>query len=202
MWLVYGIMNKITSETYVGCTNNLNKRISSHLRSASLRRSRLARDLDELTILQFEIAVLEDRLETEASAIEREMYYIKVLDTFNHGYNSNEGGYGQPKGCTPWNKGLKGVYTDEHRAKISGRRRGVATTPKGSRNDKAAENGRRGAMKIKTLATGRKRLTRDDGSWTWMYPRSDGTWYIRDRQTRNSKWKEVDVTPPLTLTVL
>ena len=41
---------------------------------------------------------------------------------------------------------------------------------KGKPNTKAAENARKGAKKLSEKATGRKRLYREDGTWTWQYP--------------------------------
>jgi hypothetical protein len=37
-------------------------------------------------------------------------------------------------------------------------------------NPSAAENARKGAAKLSAKAKGRKRLYREDGSWTWFYP--------------------------------
>jgi len=34
----------------------------------------------------------------------------------------------------------------------------------------AAENGRKSAGKLSATVTGRKRLYRKDGTWTWQYP--------------------------------
>jgi hypothetical protein len=44
------------------------------------------------------------------------------------------------------------------------------TRNKGIPNPKAAENARKGAKKQSEKVTGRKRLYREDGSWTWKYP--------------------------------
>ena len=41
---------------------------------------------------------------------------------------------------------------------------------KGISNPNAAENARKGAVKLSNTAKGRKRLYKDDGSWTWQYP--------------------------------
>ena len=48
------------------------------------------------------------------------------------------------KGATPWNKGIP--------------------------NPQAAENARKGAVKLSNTVKGRKRLYKEDGSWTWQYP--------------------------------
>lgn len=41
---------------------------------------------------------------------------------------------------------------------------------KGKKAPYSAENGKKSADKIKSIATGRKRKYRSDGSWTWEYP--------------------------------
>jgi hypothetical protein len=41
---------------------------------------------------------------------------------------------------------------------------------KGLSNPTAAENARKGAAKLSAKARGRKRLYKEDGSWTWHYP--------------------------------
>lgn len=42
---------------------------------------------------------------------------------------------------------------------------------KGIPNPQAADNAKRGGPKQSIIATGRKRLYREDGSWTWYYPK-------------------------------
>jgi hypothetical protein len=76
---------------------------------------------------------------------------------------------GKPKGIAPWNKGKTGVYSPEHRKRISEWRTGVATT-KGKPNPQAADNARKGAAKLSAKAKGRTRLYKEDGTWTWQYP--------------------------------
>jgi hypothetical protein len=76
---------------------------------------------------------------------------------------------GKPKGIAPWNKGKTGVYSPEHRKRISEWRTGVATT-KGKPNPQAADNARKGASKLSAKAKGRTRLYKEDGTWTWQYP--------------------------------
>jgi site-specific DNA recombinase len=58
------------------------------------------------------------------------------------------------KGRIPWNKGLGGT----------------PAWNKGQKNALGAENGRKGAEKMRLIATGRKRQYRPDGTWTWVYP--------------------------------
>lgn len=77
--------------------------------------------------------------------------------------------HGKPKGTSPWNKGKLNVYSEETKAKMSAARLGKPTT-KGRSNPLAAENARKGAAKLANTVTGRTRLYREDGSWTWQYP--------------------------------
>lgn len=77
---------------------------------------------------------------------------------------------GRKVGSIPWNKGTKGLYSEEYRAKIAASRKGRSTT-KGKPNPSAAENGRKGAAKMADKAKGRTRLYKEDGSWTWQYPK-------------------------------
>ncbi len=77
--------------------------------------------------------------------------------------------HGKPKGTAPWNKGKINAISDEARTKMSTARLGKPTT-KGRTNPLAAENARKGATKLASLATGRKRKILPDGKWTWEYP--------------------------------
>jgi hypothetical protein len=77
---------------------------------------------------------------------------------------------GRKIGSIPWNKGTKGAYSEEYRAKIAASRKGKPTT-KGKSNPAAAENGRKGAVTLAAKAKGRTRLYKEDGSWTWQYPK-------------------------------
>jgi hypothetical protein len=76
---------------------------------------------------------------------------------------------GQKPGSTPWNKGKSGIYTADTRKKMSDARKGKPTT-KGRKNPLAAENARRGSVKLSQKVTGRKLHTREDGSRYWVYP--------------------------------
>lgn len=47
---------------------------------------------------------------------------------------------------------------------------GRPTWNKGLPNPTSAANGKKGSAKLSAKVTGRTRLYRDDGSWTWQYP--------------------------------
>jgi hypothetical protein len=55
-------------------------------------------------------------------------------------------------------------------AKGAKSREGWTVWNKGLPSPRSAENGRKGAEKLRSRATGRKRSYRPDGSWTWVYP--------------------------------
>ena len=48
---------------------------------------------------------------------------------------------------------------------------GRKTWNKGLPNPTSADNGKKGAAKMAAIAKGRTRLYREDGSWTWQYPK-------------------------------
>ena len=76
---------------------------------------------------------------------------------------------GAPTGNTPWNKGTVGAYSEEYRKKLSEKRKLRSSWNKGKSNPQAAENARKGAEKLSAKCKGRKRLYKDDGTWTWQY---------------------------------
>jgi hypothetical protein len=56
------------------------------------------------------------------------------------------------------------------RPELSARMMGKIPWNKGIANPQAIENARKGAKKLSEKAKGRKRLYKEDGSWTWQYP--------------------------------
>jgi hypothetical protein len=76
-----------------------------------------------------------------------------------------------------WNKGTgkpkikKGPATGDRNASSRPEvREKIRQAHKGKPRPYSAETGRRSAAKISATVTGRKRLYKDDGSWTWQYP--------------------------------
>lgn len=96
----------------------------------------------------------------------RLLSYIKEHEFGSKYYNLK---HGKPKGSSPWNKGKSNIYSAETLEKMSKARIGKSTT-KGKPSPKSAENARKGAAKLSALASGRKRVYLEDGSWTWQYP--------------------------------
>ena len=77
----------------------------------------------------------------------------------------------------PWNKGMgvpkikKGPATGDRNASSRPEvKEKIRQAHKGKPRPYSAETGRRSAAKISATVTGRKRLYKDDGSWTWQYP--------------------------------
>ena len=104
--------------------------------------------------------------------------------------NMTDGGDGQPgrkwnenqrrahANKIPWNKGMgvpkikKGPATGDRNASSRPEvREKIRQAHKGKPRPYSAETGRRSAAKISATVTGRKRLYKDDGSWTWQYPK-------------------------------
>ena len=83
---------------------------------------------------------------------------------------------------TPWNKGQTGGTNaqkgipkshqcgDNNPAKRPEVREKIRQALKGKPKPYSAETGKKSAAKISATVTGRKRLYKDDGSWTWQYP--------------------------------
>lgn len=77
-------------------------------------------------------------------------------------YNNKQG---RPKGIPAANKGMS--MSDEQKIKISKSRKGQ---PCNNRvNPHASESGKKGAIKLSQMATGRRRVIRN-GQPTWAYP--------------------------------
>lgn len=75
-------------------------------------------------------------------------------------------------GGTNSQKGIPKPYQcgDNNPAKRLEVREKISQALKGKSKPYAAEIGRNSAAKLSATATGRTRLYRDDGSWTWQYP--------------------------------
>jgi len=130
---IYVITNIVNGKQYVGLTNNLLKRWSSH-RKAAGRCPALHSALKKYGLDAFVFTHLMDVFDLEhAKEIERELIALKGTKVPN-GYNVSDGGESR-QGVPPWNKGftggswpisrargvspLKGVkLSEEHKAKL------------------------------------------------------------------------------------
>ena len=95
---------------------------------------------------------------------------IKMISDDEYGKRYYNIKSGQKQGSIPWNKGKVSIYSEETLQKMSTARKGKPTT-KGHRNPMAAENGKKGALKLSQKVTGRKLHTREDGTKYWVYPK-------------------------------
>lgn len=97
---IYKITNLVTGLCYIGMTrNSLKRRFSGHRKDASRHPNRkMSIALNEYKdINNWKIELLEDNI-SENNIFNREKYYIKLYNTFENGYNSNDGNNGCPAG--------------------------------------------------------------------------------------------------------
>jgi len=111
---VYQIVNKINGKSYVGITNDLERRWAEHTKGdGSLIVYNALRKHGEDN---FSFCLIE-RVENWQNACEKEKYYIKFLNTKTpHGYNLTDGGDGNSE-IGGWNKGVS--PSEEIRERIS-----------------------------------------------------------------------------------
>jgi group I intron endonuclease len=90
--LVYKIVNNINGKTYIGQTNDLNKRIAGHIRKDS---TPIQKALNRYGLGSFTISVI-DYADSKAVIDEKERYWIKIFRSNEraHGYNMTDGGEG------------------------------------------------------------------------------------------------------------
>ena len=86
---IYKITNP-EGKVYIGCTNNLEKRIKNYQNGTITTQPLMFESWEKYSWDShiFEI------LEYTENLIEREKYYIKLYDSFNNGLNANKGGGG------------------------------------------------------------------------------------------------------------
>ena len=85
-------------------------------------------------------------------------------------YNAKQG---KPKGILPWNAGKTNVYSQQTLDKMAKAKIGRPSPTKGKNTKHSAENGKKGALKLSKKVTGRKLVTRLDGTRYWVYPDVD-----------------------------
>lgn len=141
MFCIYAIINKINNKTYVGKTQNFQKRIKDHLKIANGGKetypnsfSYVHAAINKYGKENFDFSILIDNIENESLAFELEKEKICELKTSGYLlYNLTEGGDGvvghkfskESKikmslahiGKIPWNKGVP--FTDEVKLKQS-----------------------------------------------------------------------------------
>ena len=95
MAYIYQIINDVNNKVYVGKTEfSLEKRFKEHCRDRnkeSFKKRPLYRAMNKYGIEHFHIELIEETDMPE----EREMYWIKKLNTYENGYNATIGGDGK-----------------------------------------------------------------------------------------------------------
>ena len=100
MYYVYEIVNLKNNKRYIGITNNVKRRFSSHLSALRYNKhvnAKLQRAFNKYGELAFEFNIIEKTLCSSEELANKETYYIKYFDSFNNGYNLSYGGEGYGK---------------------------------------------------------------------------------------------------------
>ena len=95
MYYVYEIVNLKNNKRYIGITNNVKRRFSSHLSALRYNKhvnAKLQRAFNKYGEIAFEFNIIEKTLCSSEELANKETYYIKYFDSFNNGYNLSYGG--------------------------------------------------------------------------------------------------------------
>lgn len=99
LWLIYGYKDKKTNQIkYIGQTSNLNYRKYKHEKYDPFHKELveynypLSRGIRKYGIDNYECIIIEQNIDNEQLAIERESYWINYYNTYKKGYNQTEGG--------------------------------------------------------------------------------------------------------------
>ena len=98
MFGIYSFKNKINQKCYIGQSKNLEERYKAHLRNYTNENlqtynGHFYRALRKYGIENFEYEILySDKFIDSTTLNELEIYYIKLYNSFNDGYNMNLGG--------------------------------------------------------------------------------------------------------------
>lgn len=98
MFGIYSFKNKINQKCYIGQSKNLEERYKAHLRNYTNEKlqtynGHFYRALRKYGIENFEYEILySDKFINSTALNELEIYYIKLYNSFNDGYNMNLGG--------------------------------------------------------------------------------------------------------------
>ena len=93
---IYKITNKKTGKSYIGQSNDIERRFKEHQQKGASSRIPLDVAIQKYGKDTFDYEVIE---ECDLSQLnEKEEYYIQLYDTKNNGYNCNDGGNQQSIG--------------------------------------------------------------------------------------------------------
>ena len=124
--IIYKATNVINGKMYIGYCVSFKNRKNRHLKCAEKGIvTKFYNAIRKYGKDNFTWDILEDNVENINKLKEREVYYIKHLNTYNDGYNSTLGGDGGftghnsgqfKKGMKPWCTGIK--LSEEHIEKL------------------------------------------------------------------------------------
>lgn len=100
---IYKIENKINNKIYIGQSKNIRSRIYNHKKRLALGNHynlHLQESYNKHGLNCFNFETIEYC--AEDSLNEREIFWIKKLDTFNNGYNLTEGGNSRNYACSDY----------------------------------------------------------------------------------------------------
>jgi group I intron endonuclease len=116
MFGIYCFTNRINNKKYIGQSVNLEERYKSHLRNYNNPNNtsysgKFYRALRKYGVENFDYEILysENFLSTE-TLNELEIYYIKLFDSFNNGYNMNKGGNYTSGHKILWEEDIPKIY--------------------------------------------------------------------------------------------
>ncbi len=134
--VVYRLVNKQTGQSYIGQTINLNKRIVHHLFAAEKAGTKnegqpIVHAIREFGIENFEIEILyeskpfNDLEDLRKVLDEKEIYFIKMFNSTETGYNISKGGRGT-LGVKPSSKAIEAIkkantgrtLSEEHKSAV------------------------------------------------------------------------------------
>ena len=102
IYYIYRITNTVNSKSYIGFSNNPNRRFTIHcshaLGNQDLKRTKcglhLARAIRKYGKKSFKVNILYCSLDKEHTLNNMEEYFIRLYDTYENGYNMTYGGEG------------------------------------------------------------------------------------------------------------
>lgn len=87
---IYKITNLITQQSYIGQSNNIERREIEHFNNNKYNQQKIDKEIQNLGKENFSFEILEECSIDKLN--EREKYWINFYDSFYHGYNQTKGG--------------------------------------------------------------------------------------------------------------
>lgn len=95
MYYIYKITNKINNKNYIGLTNNIERRKNRHFIDLKMNKHDnhfLQYEFNKYGIDNFNFEIIFQGDVTSKEISDKEKYFIKIYDSYQNGYNQNEGG--------------------------------------------------------------------------------------------------------------